>query len=360
MKKDAAKWILIWSCWTFVALFFTSEVIFRGGSVFSISAWELLLRELINNYIWFGLTPIVIWLAGRVPIENRNWKRGLIFHLAAGVFLALFHVAVYTFVLHFTSLAVVQSSYWERFQNLLTFNFHSNIAIYWIVFGIVYAIDSYRRQREKDVRNAQLEARLALAQLQALKMQLHPHFLFNTLNTISVLMETDAKSANRMLVGLSELLRIALDDNERQEVSLRQELDFLERYLKIEQMRFEERLKVEMNIAPETLDAVVPNLILQPLVENAVRHGIAPNISGGTIEIGAERDDGMLRLFVRDTGEGNAVENLQEGIGLSNTRARLKRLYDGNHSLQMKTENGFSVFISIPFRTNKDSSFDEK
>lgn len=361
MKKAVLKWLLIWACWTFAAFFFTSEVVFRGGSVYSIGSWELLLRELINDYIWLALTPVVVRLSRRVPIENPRWWQKLLFHIGAGIVIALFHVAVYTLVIHVSGLALTPSTYFQRFQNLLTFNFHSNIVCYWVIFGIAYAIDSYRRQREKDLRASQLETRLAQSQLQSLKMQFHPHFLFNTLNTISVLMEKDVKAANRMLVQLSDLLRMALDDFGMQEVPLKQEVDFLERYLKIEETRFEERLTVKMNIERQTLGARVPNLILQPLVENAIRHGIAPQITGGTIEIGAKREDQTLCLFVRDTGAGSSGEKdaakIKEGVGLSNTRARLKQMYNDDHTFQIKNEieSGFLVSIRIPFRTNDAS-----
>ena len=355
MKKAQTKWFLIWGCWTLAAFFFTSEVVFRGGSVYPIGSWEMLLRELINNYVWFALTPLVVRLAHRMPIEKHKWKRGLIFHLCASVIVALFHVAAYTFILHVSGLAIVSSTYWHRFQVLLTFNFHTNITCYWIVFGIHYAVSSYRKQAEKDLRASQLEAKLAQSRLDVLKMQLHPHFLFNTLNTISVLNENDPKAANRMLVGLSDLLRIALEDTGRQEVPLRQELDFLERYLKIEQIRFEERLRVKINVEPETLDAQVPNLILQPLVENAVRHGIAPQISGGTVEICAKRENENLRLTVRDDGAGLAAKDavsVKKGIGLSNTQARLKQMFSENYSFQISGDDGFLATMTIPFRTN--------
>src|SRR5262245_40790860 len=199
-----------------------------------------------------------------------------------------------------------------------------------------------------------LETQLAQAQLQSLKMQLHPHFLFNTLHAISALMDDDVKAARRMIARLSELLRLTLENAGQQEFSLRQELDALERYLEIEQIRFQDRLTVRLAVAPETLDASVPNLILQPIVENAIRHGIAPRSSAGWIEIRAERREGMVELQVIDDGPGlqPAGEELREGIGLTNTRARLRQLYGDEHRIEIEdaAEGGLAVKLSIPYR----------
>jgi two-component system LytT family sensor kinase len=190
--------------------------------------------------------------------------------------------------------------------------------------------------------------------LQALKMQLHPHFLFNTLHAISALMDDDVKGARRMIARLSELLRLTLESVGQQEVSLRQELDALERYLEIEQIRFQDRLTVRLAVAPETLGASVPNLVLQPIVENAIRHGIAPRSSAGRIEIRAERQDGMIELQVIDDGPGLSPggEEFKEGIGLTNTRARLRQLYGDGHRIEIKDADGggLAVKLSIPFR----------
>jgi len=196
---------------------------------------------------------------------------------------------------------------------------------------------------------------LAQAQLNALRMQLHPHFLFNTLNSISVLMSEDVATARRMLSRLSDLLRTSLDNDGRHEVSLREELEFLKAYLEIEETRFQDRLTVRMQIEPDLLDARVPNLILQPLVENAIRHGIATRAQSGVIEINAARDNGMMRLTVRDDGPGlgtNSPSSLISGIGLSNTRERLKQLYGANHRFEMMNASGggLEVVIAIPFR----------
>jgi signal transduction histidine kinase len=206
-----------------------------------------------------------------------------------------------------------------------------------------------------------LAARLAQAQLQSLKLQLQPHFLFNTLNTITALIGTDPQAAERMVSGLSELLRLSLRNAGEQEVPLGRELEVLEHYLEIQQIRFPDRLGVTFAVDPEVRQALVPNFILQPLVENAIRHGISPRATPGRIEVGAVRRDGVLALRVSDDGVGlhpAAGVRRGEGIGLSNTEARLRHLYGPRHrfELQSGSPGGFTVLIEIPFRSACDSA----
>jgi sensor histidine kinase YesM len=256
----------------------------------------------------------------------------------------------------------------RAFQNIFIAEFHASLLIYWSVVGLCHAYDYYSRYRERERRAAQLEleashleTQLARAQLDALRMQLHPHFLFNTLNTISVLMQEDVSAANRMLLRLSELLRLTLKNAGTHEVSLREEIEFLRSYLEIEQTRFQDRLKVRMEIEPEALEAQVPNLILQPLVENAMRHAVAVRATECTVEIrAARRNDGRLEIQVRDDGPGIDEEMNGAaacGIGLSNTRARLDKLYGAAHRFQLSTADGggLQVTISIPFHRAVDN-----
>jgi LytS/YehU family sensor histidine kinase len=190
-------------------------------------------------------------------------------------------------------------------------------------------------------------------------MQLHPHFLFNALNAISELIHRDPDAADRMLTDLSDLLRMSFENLEVQEVSLKQELEFLNKYIEIEQMRFHDRLVVEMQIAPETLDATVPNMILQPIVENAIKHGISPRASGGRIDIETARSNGHLEIKVQDNGLGipfGDTDNLPEGVGLSNTRRRLKHLYGEQHKFSITSagKQGVIVGLEIPFRNYQE------
>jgi len=211
--------------------------------------------------------------------------------------------------------------------------------------------------REQELAAAQLETQLVQAQLQALQMQLQPHFLFNTLHAISTLMHRDVDAAEKMLARLSDLLRLTLENGSTQTVMLKDELEFLKKYLEIEEIRFADRLTIRTAIAPDALDALVPNLILQPIVENAIRHGIAPRAQPGRVEITARRVDGKLRLEVQDDGPGLRPGNGREGLGLKNTRERLARLYQGAHRLELESppEGGVRVTLEIPFRSAENS-----
>jgi sensor histidine kinase YesM len=229
--------------------------------------------------------------------------------------------------------------------------FHFNLLFYWVMVSVSHAFSYYRQFQERALRAKELEQRLTQARLQALQMQLNPHFLFNTLNAISTLMHRDVKAADRMLARLAELLRYALDSTDAQEVPLRQELAFLERYLEIERTRFGERLTIETQLQPETLDALVPNLVLQPLVENAIKHGVERRTKSGRITLIGEVKGERLALQVLDNGPG-LREGGVEGIGLSNTRARLQQLYGEEHRFELRdaNEGGVVVALEIPLR----------
>jgi signal transduction histidine kinase len=199
-----------------------------------------------------------------------------------------------------------------------------------------------------------LQTRLAQAQLQALRLQLNPHFLFNTLNTITALVHTDPHAAERMVTGLSELLRISLGSVGEQEVPLSRELEVLEHYLDIQQVRFADRLQVHYDVSPGTERAYVPNLLLQPLVENAIKHGIAPRAVSGRISIVARQDNGTLTLEVADNGVGDSgAATAGEGVGLRNSRERLRSLYGDAHRFEAAPQpaGGFRVLIQFPFHT---------
>ncbi len=231
-----------------------------------------------------------------------------------------------------------------------------HVPVYWVIVCLAHAVAYHRRGEERQRRAAALEASLSQARLQALQAQLQPHFLFNTLNAIATLVHKDPRAADEMITNLSELLRLALDGSAQQEVSLRRELELLDRYLEIQQVRFGARLKVERELDAAALDARVPTLILQPLVENAIKHGIEPRADTGVVGITARREGSVLRLVVRDTGGGLAAPRQprdREGIGLANTRARIEALYGsaGRVTLRNGAEGGFSVEMEMPFRS---------
>jgi two-component system LytT family sensor kinase len=305
------------------------------------------------------LTPLVILIGRRFPIERSTWARSLLIHIPVALFFSAFHLAcciALTILIRPFDVWSSTASFMVQYLKTMRFWLPVEFIIYGATLGLGHAFNYYEKYRERERRASQLEAQLAQAQLQSLKMQLHPHFLFNTLNGIAGLIRDQKnKEAVSMVAGLSDLLRHALENSGRQEVSLREELDFLELYLDIQQMRFPDRLKIQMEIQPETLAARVPNLILQPLVENAIRHGIAERVSSGLVGVSAQRENGLLRIRVYDDGPG-----LQEGwrmeagagIGLANTRERLQQLYGTEHRFDVRNrrEGGVEAMLLIPLR----------
>jgi two-component system LytT family sensor kinase len=321
----------------------------------------LLALNLTYWYAWAVLMPFMVWMARRYRFGRNTWKRAAGMHAIAVVVSIAVHAALSTGarVVILDLLADRGENWWAEFQELFFLNFDWEMMTYWAVVGLVHAVDFHRESQERELTAAQLETRLAEAQLQALQRQLHPHFLFNTLHTISALMHRDTEAADAMLARLSDLLRLTLDRIGTQDVTLKEELDFIEKYLEIEQTRFGDRLQVRFDAAPATLDAAVPNLLLQPLVENAVRHGIGPKVGGGRVEIVSRREGQMLHLIVRDTGYGLPADKLNAlntgGVGLSNTRSRLETLYPGRHRFEFhpSPEGGVEVSVVIPFAVHR-------
>lgn len=351
-SSDWSKWILIGFGWVAFALFFASEIVLRRAYAgFPLNIKRALSIWLICAGLWFAATPLILWLARRFPIDRQRWIASSLVHFAASCVISFLLLGLYTLITSALGLTEPGPSLWQGFRSQLVGTFHSEVLTYWMVIGISHGLDYYRKYRERELRAAQLETRLAQARLDALRMQIHPHFLFNTLNSISVLMSEDVTAARRMLTRLSDLLRASLENATNHEVSLKEELEFLNNYLQIEQTRFQDRLTVRMDIDPAVLSASVPNLILQPLVENAIRHGIAPRAQAGVINISAARENGMVRLRISDNGPGLGSSATTGGIGLTNTQARLDQLYGANHKFEMRSgeHGGFEVTILIPF-----------
>jgi LytS/YehU family sensor histidine kinase len=306
----------------------------------------------------FALLSVpVIHLARRVRFEAGKWGRSFAVHAVGSVLFSLAYMILRAWVGQWqsqaTGLGDRPAAFLDVFKPLLVKTWHFNLLIYWVIVVVSHAFDYYRKYRERELRTAELEKRLVQAKLQALQMQLNPHFLFNTLHSISSLMHRDVDAADRMITRLSDLLRAALAGAETQEVTLQHELKLLQLYLSIEQIRFGNRLTVKMNIAPDTLGAQVPNLVLQPLVENAIRHGIEPRARPGCIELRAHRQNASLTLVVSDDGAGvSGNGTVKEGVGLSNTRARLRELYGAAHRFELirGQDGGVRVELNIPFR----------
>jgi two-component system LytT family sensor kinase len=337
-------WALALGGWTLLGLLSASRIKLNYAYTNNSIAWsKALVFALTDWYVWALLSPALFWIARRYPLEPRIWWRSLLIQLPVGIGLSLIKM-----IIEFNARRWLTPEYARRFPTL---ELSSTIFTYSAIIGVIYAYDYYRKYRAHELKSSQLSAKLAEAQLQALRMQLNPHFLFNTLHAISSLMRQDVEAADRMIVELSDLLRLTLEKTGAQEVPLRWEIEFLERYLGIEQMRFRDRLEVRWKIEPETLDARVPNLILQPLVENAVRHGIARRAARGVVEICAAREDGHLQIEVRDNGVG-LPDNWKEGVGLRNTRARLEHLYGPAHrfTIANATTGGLHVRLTLPLR----------
>ncbi len=343
--------------WAMLCVFFASQNYLAGAYRRPRMAWrDAFTYPAVTCAIWAVLTPAVLWLAQRFPFERGQRVRAALVHVPAAVLFAVAHVAATVAI--FVRLYAASPNpmpVGRMFGVFLLGNVHTNVLTYAVLVGASHAYLYYARYRERELQASQLEARLAQSQLQLLKMQLHPHFLFNTLHSISALMHEDVEAADRMMVRLSDLLRMTLERAASQEVALREELDFLNLYLEIQQTRFGERLAVEREIAGETLDAQVPNLILQPLVENAIRHGISSRASGGRIAIRASREGDIVRLEVEDDGPGMdsaRPEMNAQGLGLANTRARLEHLYGAAHRLDLENipSGGVRVRLVIPFR----------
>ena len=343
--------------WSIIGLSFAIQLYLTRSELGLPVTWRYAIgRNLVDWYVFALLSVPTLWLARRVPIERADWGRRVTIHAAASAVFSLGWMALRALVgraLQITEGGRVVT-FTEAFTYALVATFFFNVAVYCVVAGYGHTVNYYRKFQERELRASELETRLAQARLQALQMQLNPHFLFNTLHAISSLMHKNVDAADRMLTRLSDLLRHALESTDTQVVPLREELDFLRRYLEIEQTRFGPRLAVRFDIAPESLEAEVPNLVLQPLVENAIRHGIEPLAAAGQIELYARREAGMLLLQVQDNGKGLPPgAPLDEGVGLANTRARLHQLYGSGHRLEAanRPEGGFAVRVAIPWRT---------
>ena len=345
LNNPWVRWGLWLGIWSVIAVAFAGQVYFAYARAGRPDALQQALFGLASWYVWALLSLPIAWLARRYPFEELGWGFSLALHLPASVLVAIVVTLLHSFISDFHEFGT---------QDPVT-----QVFTYLVISGATQAFDYYEKFVARTVRAAELEKQLAQAQLQALQMQLNPHFLFNTLHAISSLMHKDVEAADRMIAQLGDLLRYTLESTDTQEVPLKQELDFLERYLEIEQTRFGDRLCVRMEIAPDTLEASVPNLILQPLVENAIHHGVEPHARPGVIELRARRENETLRLEVTDNGTGlQDTKSSGMGIGLSNTRARLQQLYGAAHQLELRNgpSGGLCVRVTIPFRTGTNGA----
>lgn len=356
-RRKVQRYLAYFFAWTVFGFFNFSRELTRRLYWHEATHWqEMLVSWMVGVYLTAALTPVVLWLGRRWPIERQTWRTRVPVHLALGAVFSAVELALETVAFIQLRLAesVTEHSFMVGFPVLLVTGFHENIITYWGILGIQWGFRYYRGFREREMHASELKAQLVKAQLSALKMQLQPHFLFNTLNTIMVLVRQQrGRQAEEMLARLSDLLRCVLEDVEAQQIPLRRELEYLRLYLSIEQVRFQDRLGIEITADDTALDAAVPHMGLQPIVENAVRHGIGRVAAAGIIRISALRTGQTLTIRVADDGPGLGAADLAEGrgIGLANTRARLHQLYGDAASLKLENgERGVVATMTMPYR----------
>ena len=342
-------WLLSFAAFGVVAL------VLGGQFAWAVSLpWTEALRMAARDWLpWALIAPPIFDLVARVPIERNRLKSALALHAGCCVgVLALCTVWAKVILppIHFSPGTGMQP---PPGPPLLVGMIAFRMPVYLAIVSIAHAFYFYRRYQERERRTLSLEASLAKARLEALRAQLQPHFLFNSLNAIAELVHVNPEAADDMLAALSDLLRLTLETSAAQELPLRRELEFAERYLAIERVRFGKRLRTSIDASREVQDALVPAFLLQPLIENAIRHGLEPRQLEGVIMVGAKRVGENLQLQVKDNGVGLHKHGpLHNGIGLANVRARLQALYNGAASLELRDSGGVTAEITIPFKTS--------
>jgi two-component system, LytTR family, sensor kinase len=342
-------WIILWTA--IAALFASPSFADRSQSL------EALAKALSEWWSWGLIAPIALLLDDRL----RSALYGIASRAAAHFAIAPFFAIAYLYV-HAAMDALLHVVAWNAVDwlHLVHGAFHTgallwDIAVYFLIVGLWEAYHYHQRYTDAQLRVERLEKSMSEARLRALRMQLDPHFLFNALNTISAEVGQDPKLARSMIENLGDLLRLSLEDGRRQETSLRDELDFLDRYLAIQRIRFGEKLRIDFDIDEEAAGAAVPSLVIQPLVENAIRHGISPRSRGGTVTVVARRAAGRLEIGIRDDGIGLPADwpQSKSGLGLSVTRERIEALHNGSAKMTVGriASGGTEVTLSFPFRS---------
>lgn len=336
----------------------TTVFVTQRGAARIAAGQEVVWPELVAHYLalwtlWGVMAPLIVRVTRRIGSKGLSIK--LLLHLPVGAVFCVMHITLWAVSMWWVrgQQGVLPPS--EDFQTAVLSSLGSAFTIYLAIVAGGYAFNYYRALRERELDSIHLESRLVEARLHALQGQLQPHFLFNTLHAISALMEEDIQAARRMMSNLSSLLRFSLDHNPGREIPLEKELQVLRQYLEIQKTRFGDRLTVESTVEPEALGCSVPYLIFQPLVENAIRHGLEPRRGSCHLEIAASVDDGRLSLTVRDDGAGLGKREIEEGVGLSNTRERLGSLYGEEATLRLRDrdEGGAEVTLILPVRENQ-------
>jgi two-component system, LytTR family, sensor kinase len=357
-RPGMKKWVTYGVLWIFLAICFALQA-YLAYSLRGNRPWwlPLLAWEGTSWALWGILAPFIFSFTRRYPLDAKRQAHHLALYVAAALLFSLIHLFLNVTIDSF--LMRIFSEPYGSLSEALQANFFSRIT--WRIFlfaTIVVAAhgwEAQRRYKEEQRKASELQVQLAQAQLQALKMQMHPHFLFNTLHSLSELIHRDVPAADELVVRLGDFLRMTLQNSGENQVPLAKELEFLQCYLEIEKVRLQERLEVQLDIDPAARNLLVPNLLLQPIVENAIRHGIAPRAERGKVQIKAIQIDSVLRIEVRDNGPGYIEEKsaescFQKGLGLSNTRERLQKMYGANQRMHVQNGacGGFVVSMDIP------------
>jgi two-component system, LytTR family, sensor kinase len=350
------QWALIFAAWTLIVVTFSVQAyVFAVARGRPDNFWHEFLVASSDWYIWAALTPLVLFFCRRFRITSDSWVSAVPAHLVVGIVISFVQLAIQV-RLNFILNPGYKMGYWRVLYFFATFKGHINLLTYWVIVALNHGFYYYEQSRARELAWSRMETDLANAQLQVLNMQLHPHFLFNTLHSISTLISEDPQAARQMVLKLSDLLRASLNKIDQPAVPLQQELELLECYISIEQTRFKDRLTVEKEIDSGALTCEVPTMILQPLLENAVRHGIGKHRQADRISIVAQRVNGQLLLEVRN--RIGSVENNgsppARGIGLSNTRARLEQLYSSEHSFEIANREGGGVVVKLSLPATGD------
>jgi two-component system LytT family sensor kinase len=359
MRQPLVRWPLLFGLWTVIGLSFAGQFYLATAQAGAPVTWRQALSGALGDWYVFALLAVpTVWLVRRFPIGWEKWGRSLALHVLGCVLFSAGFVVIRAAVAQWQGWASGRAvDYAEMAQLLLIKTWHFNLLIYWAIVVLLHAITFYRESQDRARRALELEKRLTEARLMALQMQLNPHFLFNALNGIATLMHRDVDTADRMLMKLAELLRLTLDKTGSQETTVRHETALLERYLDIERLRFGDRLRVQFDLAPETLEARLPTLLLQPLVENSIKHGLAARAQCGQIEVCSRREGEMLTLEIKDNGAGlqNSPKTEGNGVGLANARSRLEQLYGERQSIELtnRAEGGAIVRVQLPFAIEK-------
>lgn len=354
-RLGSRDYLAIFAFWTFLAILSAASRLLdpRGFGFRGMSPAGPVLLAFVESWLWALLTPPIFWMVSGVGLERRAllWRILLLVSVGIVVSIVVYLLLAVARDQLFETIAVRRRPFRAR-REIGSFRFVPQLLFYFAVLAAGYAREYFLRTRQQQEHATRLQAQLAEARLEALRTQMNPHFLFNTLHAVSAMVERNPSGVRKMIARLSELLRHTTDAHAADLVPLREELDFLGKYIDIMEIRFQGRLKIERNIAPETSDALVPNLILQPLVENALEHGVSRVKGEGHIEITSRREGGRLVLTVRDNGPG-LREETRDGVGIANTRARLAQMYgdEGTLALVSPPEGGTVAEITLPFRT---------